>query len=180
MPTLAKSSDLGSKLALRSLDCKRISQLQVVIATICSPMRKLLRNVRNQPWLTTVLLVACVTRALIPLGFMPGPAGIVICHGYGNQIDTRDLQLQLLADEWSSSGVPDDPPNQHGNHDTPICPFAAAAGSIAVPPPVLPGAQLSHLLAIGIPVPPGRAIPRTLKASSLLPRGPPVPNLIVV
>ena len=36
----------------------------------------------NRPWFAALLFAALLSRALIPLGFMPGPGGIVLCSGY--------------------------------------------------------------------------------------------------
>ena len=138
----------------------------------------------RHPLLAATLLAAFFAHALIPTGFMPGPRGIVICHGYvpasgvvaavelaAARIAIADagqqsaLDLTATGDDSTSGGSP--------HHDAgTLCPFAAAAPAIGN------GAVAGYVLAVTfisapIPLPRQPFIAGSAIVPTRLPRGPP-------
>ncbi len=42
-------------------------------------------------WFAALLFAALFSRALIPVGFMPGPGGVVLCSGYAPVSSLPDM-----------------------------------------------------------------------------------------
>ena len=137
--------------------------------------------------LSALLLVAFCTHALIPVGFMPGPGGLIICHGYaaapansGPRSMTHGMSATDMAG-MDMSGMDMSPvaghsPSRGGSPDhdaSSVCPFAAAATTLA-------GGHTVILLVIAISVtgpidlPPQPFVPRGTIVPTRLPRGPPL------
>jgi len=135
----------------------------------------------RKPWLAALLLVALGSRVLIPAGFMPGPGGLVLCSGHGPMImsmpsDMAGMDMGSMdmsgMDTSQPAGIPG-----HGGHapdheSMGICPFAAAAGTMAV----LDAPSISvhsPFVSTDIDLPAQPFIPRGTIVPTRLPRGPP-------
>jgi hypothetical protein len=114
------------------------------------------------------------TRALIPIGYMPGPAGLMLCPGYAPTASTDG------ADHHDMSGMHmsgDATPMDHGgkapSHESiGMCPFAATATAFAL----LHASTASAFALVvqnEIKSGPRPFIPRTTVPPTRLPRGPP-------
>ena len=147
-----------------------------------------LRFAQN-PALAALLLVGFLSRALIPVGFMPGPGGLVICDGFihapgAKATDTRqhDMSAMEMADmDMAGMDMPGMDPHHTGpskgggspeHEHSSICPFAAAATtmasshaavSIVVVPAVVRQVDIPSL----------PFVPRDTIVPTRLPRGPP-------
>jgi hypothetical protein len=114
------------------------------------------------------------TRALIPIGYMPGPAGLMLCPGYALTVSTVD------ADHHDMSGMHmsgDATPLDHGgkapSHESMgMCPFAATATAFALLHASAASA-FALLPQIKIKSSSRPFIPCTTVPPSRLPRGPP-------
>ena len=144
-----------------------------------------MRSIRS-PALSALLLIAFCTHALIPVGFMPGRGGLIVCHGYavpvnsGPQSMTHNMSATDMAG-MDMSGMDMSPQAGHSsNHGGPpqhegssVCPFAAAATTMA-------GGHTLVLLVIAtgvtgpIALPPQPFVPRGTIVPTRLPRGPPL------
>ena len=139
------------------------------------------RLARN-PLLTALLLLAFGTHALIPAGYMPGPGGLIVCNGHMPALGASASHammghVHMPGMNMSGVGMPpgDQPAKGDGSsgHDkSTLCPFAAAATSLA-------GGHASVLAAVLAPVtqtirlPVQTHIPRGTIVPNRLPRGPP-------
>lgn len=135
--------------------------------------------------LAVLLLLGFVSYALIPAGFMPGPGGLMICTGaapaaasQATQTMNDDMSDMDMADmdmagmDMAHHGTPPKRGGSPGHERLSVCPFAAAATSMA-----------SGHVAIAIAVPPAIArqidfpflpfVPRGTVVPTRLPRGPP-------
>jgi hypothetical protein len=122
----------------------------------------------DRPWFTALLFAALLSRALIPLGFMPGPGGIVLCSGYAPvpAMDMPGMDMSAKADHADATA----PSQRH--EGVQICLFSAVARVMA--------AGHAPLLAV-FPLfdssttvfPPEKSIPRGRIVPTSLPRGPP-------
>lgn len=135
----------------------------------------------RKPWLAVLLLAALGSRLLIPTGFMPGPGGIVLCTGHGPMI--VHLPADMAGMDTSATDMPGMGGSQHAgtaghvphapdHESSEVCPFAAAASTLAtpvVPSFSVPGPFISTDLAL----PPQPFIPRGTIVPTRLPRGPP-------
>ena len=140
----------------------------------------------RNPALATLLLLGFVSRALIPMGFMPGPGGLVICTGYAAAVpseatgatghdmaamemagmDMSGMEMAHGAGHAKGDGSP-----ERGHPG--MCPFAAAAATMA-----------SHQVAVTIAAVPAAVrqvalpvlpfVPRRTIVPTRLPRGPPL------
>ena len=145
--------------------------------------RTAIRWARN-PVLAALLLVAFCSRALIPSGFMPGPGGLTICDGYISaatqgmsaaaigmaQMDTSDMSGMDMSSATEHPSTGSGAPSHEG---TSLCPFAAAATTLA---PMAQGAALvviAHTITPRIYFPPERFVPHGTIVPTRLPRGPP-------
>ena len=93
----------------------------------------------RKPWLAALLLVALGSRVLIPACFMTCLGGLVLCSGHGPMIMSMpsdmagmDMGSMDMSDMSQPAGIPG-----HGGHAPDhesfgVCPFAAAAGTMAV------------------------------------------------
>lgn len=129
-----------------------------------------------------LLLVALCTRALIPAGFMPGPHGLIVCPGdlpgsnAAHMMHHGMSAMDMSSMDMSSMPVDADRHSHHGTHseheNSILCPFAAAAGTMAgVPGVALTLATSSDSEPVRFPL--HSHIPRGTIVPSLLPRGPP-------
>jgi hypothetical protein len=116
-----------------------------------------------------LLFAALFSRTLIPVGFMPGAGGIVLCSGYGPVaampgVDMPGMDMSGTADHGAGG-----PSQRHG---TELCPFAAGASMMAAghaPPPT----AFTPFAATVIVFPPEKPTPRGTIVPTSLPRGPP-------
>ena len=138
--------------------------------------------------LAALLLVAFFARALVPVGFMPGPGGLILCHGYApasgavNQSMIHDMSSMDVSGT-DMAGMNMAGMAHHGgrsshsggrpDHEGAVCPFAAAATAMASGhTAVLAVSVAVEAGSMQLPdqpvVPPGTIVP------TRLPRGPPL------
>lgn len=117
--------------------------------------------------LAALLLTAVLARALIPQGFMPGPGGMQMCHGYVPAVPTVGTHVG----QGSPLDGPQGPSAPHGKDTTP-CPFAAAA-TAALPgdSTILVAVAQTPITTLALPV--ERSVPNGRFEPTRLPRGPP-------
>jgi len=140
---------------------------------------------RPHPWLAVLLLVALVTRALVPVGYMPAPGGgAMLCPAYAPVIaqssGSRPTQDSFSADMpgMDMRGMDMSGHSGHGGvpsgHDgTAMCPFATAAASVAIThAPLLLAAYTTESFSPETYL--EQPVPRTRNPPTRLPRGPPV------
>jgi hypothetical protein len=114
-----------------------------------------------------LLFAAVFSRALIPVGFMPGAGGIVLCSGYASvpAVDMPGMNMSAKTDQANASAP------SHRHEAAEICLFSAVARLMAAGHP-------SALAAFpyfvpGTVFPPEKSIPRGTIVPTSLPRGPP-------
>lgn len=100
--------------------------------------RVAVRLARN-PRLAVILLVTLGLRALTPIGYMPGPGGLMLCPGYAPIASTTDADrsdmsgmdmsgMDMSGPAMPMGAVPMDHSGKAPSHDgMGMCPFAAAA-----------------------------------------------------
>ena len=132
-----------------------------------------------------MLLLAFCSRALIPSGFMPGPAGLVICNGYTHAAiaasgTTAHPVAAMATVDMDMAGMDMPAPGAHSSKDggnpghdgsTP-CPFAIAATAMASGHPAIFVVAL-RFTAEATQLPPESFVPSGTIVPNRLPRGPP-------
>jgi hypothetical protein len=117
-----------------------------------------------------LLFTALLSRALIPVGFMPGAGGIVLCSGYGPVAAMPGMSMPGMdmsgRMDHAGAGGPSQP------HGTELCPFAAGGSAMAVEP-APPLTAFTLLVVTFLVFPPEKSIPRGTIVPTTLPRGPP-------
>jgi hypothetical protein len=139
-------------------------------------------------WFAVLLLAALIARALVPLGYMPGPGGVMLCPAYaplaahilgsGGARDESDspgmdrsgIDMSMGAMDMSAHSGHGRSPSQHDG--VAACPFGAAASIVAIThTPLLLG------LPAGVSISPQphieQFLPRDTTPLARLPRGPP-------
>jgi len=152
----------------------------------CVKNRLAIKWARN-PLLAALLLVTFFARALVPAGFMPGSGGLMLCPAYGpstgalhapmtNDMSTMDMSGMDMAGMDMSGMVDHGEHSSHGggsrNHEGSLCPFAAAATTMASGHT----AVLTSSVAIetgSVLLPDQPFVPRGTVVPTRLPRGPP-------
>jgi len=141
-----------------------------------------IRLARN-PILATLLLLAFFARALVPAGFMPGPDGLILCHGFTpasgavTQPMAHDMSsMDMAGMDMSGTGHHGDYPFHNGGSrhhaGSLVCPFAAAATTMANGhTAVLAVSVAAEAGSIQLPDQP--FVPRVTIVPTRLPRGPP-------
>ena len=126
----------------------------------------------RRPWLALFLLGALFTRALIPVGYMPGAGGLIICPGYA-PLTAATAAHDMPGMDMSGSGLGVDHSGKAPSHDSMgICPFAAAATVFAflqAPTAV----SNTPLIQVEVKLTSKFFISRSRIAPTRLPRGPP-------
>ncbi len=117
--------------------------------------------------LAGLLLTAVLARALIPQGFMPGPGGMQMCHGYVPPAPA----VGTLVGQGSPVDGAQDPAAPHPKDTTP-CPFAAAA-TAALPGESTVLVEVTQTSIITLALPVERSDPSGRFEPTRLPRGPP-------
>lgn len=112
--------------------------------------------VRNRPWLAAWLVAALLARALVPVGFMPGAGGIVLCPGYA------------AAAPADHAG----PGDGHAQVDDHACRYAAAVVPMGTPQPA-PAVAYAPVVSFEAQPPAERPVVHATIAPTRLPRGPP-------
>jgi hypothetical protein len=107
-----------------------------------------------------LLFAALLTRTLIPVGFMPGPGGIILCSGYG-PVPVMDMPGMDMSGS---------PPQRHDG--TEFCPYTAVA-SVMAAGQAAPLAAFTLFVPSIIVFPPEKSLPRGTIVPTSLPRGPP-------
>jgi hypothetical protein len=128
-----------------------------------------------------LLFTALLCRALVPMGFMPGAGGLVLCSGYapipamahGSQAEGgmpgMDMPGMDMSGNADHAGV-GSPPQRHQGME--VCPFSAFASVMAVTH-AQPVAAFALLVSTLIVFPPAKSPPRGTIVPTSLPRGPP-------
>jgi hypothetical protein len=121
-------------------------------------------------WFAALLFAALFSRALIPVGFMPGAGGIVLCSGYAPVpavdmpgMDMSGMDMSGAADHGAGG------PQRHGME---FCPYTAVAAVMAAGHAPLPTAFTPFIPPNSV-FPPEKSIPRGTIVPTSLPRGPP-------
>ena len=136
----------------------------------------------QNPALAALLLVAFLSRALIPAGFMPGAGGLVVCHGYTPAPGTmtahrmsHDMAGMDMSgmDMSQHTGQPSKTGGLPAHEGSGVCSFAAAAATMASGH-VAALASVIHVVTPRIDLPPQPFVPRGTIVPTRLPRGPPV------
>ena len=146
-----------------------------------------MRWARN-PFLAALLLAAFCSRALVPAGFMPGPGGLILCQGFTPAPTTlsqpvshdmptvdmtgMDMAGMDMAGMAHHGGQPSHGGGSQGHDGASVCPFAAAATSMAS------GHAFVYTVAIAsesdsVRIPEQPFVPRGTIVPTRLPRGPP-------
>ena len=125
----------------------------------------------NKTWFTALLFTALLSRALVPMGFMPGPGGIVLCSGYAPVLtmpgmDMPGMDMSGKADQAGAGW----PAQRHDGMD--FCPYTAAA-SVMAAGHATPLAAMTLVVPSVMVFPPEKSIPRGTVVPTSLPRGPP-------
>ena len=148
-------------------------------------MNRLAHRWIRRPWFAALLLTVFVTRAVMPVGFMLGHGGIMLCPGYAPTIAGAQPHAMPELPGMAMGGMDMAGENGRGHadhagrhHQGPAhegmgnCPFAAAAGVIG--PAQAPSTFVSSqpvpsavLLPVALVIPRGTIVP------TQLPRGPP-------
>jgi len=130
-------------------------------------------------WFTALLFTALLSRALVPVGFMPGAGGIVLCSGYA-PILTAAQGPQAAGDMpgMNMPGMDMSGEDNHGaggpspRHGMEFCPYTAVAAAMAAGhAPLL--TAFTRFVPSRVVFPPERSIPRGTIVPTRLPRGPP-------
>jgi hypothetical protein len=115
-----------------------------------------------------LLFAALFSRALIPVGFMPGAGGIVLCSGYASvpAMDMPGMDMSAKTDQANASAP------SHRHEGVQICLFSAVTRLMTAGHPSALAAF--PLVVSGTTVfPPEKSIPRGTIVPTSLPRGPP-------
>ena len=127
------------------------------------------RICRDHRWLVLALAIGFLTRALIPVGFMPGTSGLTFCPGGMStpMVGPAGHHHHHHPDTGQQGSAPT--PAGHGEG----CVFAGSAAGLAPPvsfepPPIAFTPSAIRPIVEGAP----RAIPTILRTQ--VPRGPPV------
>ncbi len=150
----------------------------------------------SHPLLVTLLMTAFCARALIPLGFMPGPEGLVLCPGYASMHGlsappamSREMAgmagVDMSGMDMSATDMPATDMSamkSHFSHDgmlkhgsLSLCPFAVAATTMVSGHASVMAVVLLLPVARSIQPPSLPLVPRTAFPPNRLPRGPPTP-----
>jgi len=130
-------------------------------------------QLRN-PWLAALLLVAFLGRSLVPVGYMPGPAGLMLCPAHAGMsmpgMDMPGMDMAGMDPHAMGHHGTDHPDTDHAGS----CSYAAAAsGSALATVHSLPPVAYVASAPDDVPAPPERLIPRGTIVPTRLPRGPP-------
>jgi hypothetical protein len=138
--------------------------------------------------LAALLLVTFFARALIPAGFMPGPGGLILCHGFtpASHAVSQAMDQDMSSMDMSGvdmAGMDMAGMAHHGGHhshdgggqdheSSSLCPFAAAATTMATGHAAV--FTVSAAVETGsIQLPDQPFVPRGTIVPTRLPRGPP-------
>jgi hypothetical protein len=147
----------------------------------------------RQPWFSALLLLALLSRALVPVGYMPGIGSdgaftVMLCPGYvplpAQEPRIDSAHPNTMADTPGISGMADTPDmagmpgmaehrgqSQHENQSD--CPYAGATTGTALVH-LAAAMLLPQLPSSSAVFPPDRYIPRGTIVPTRLPRGPPI------
>ena len=135
-----------------------------------------LRWARN-PWLAVLLLGAIFTRALIPIGYMPGGAGVMLCPGYAataggaaHSAGHQDMPGMDMSDH--GAGGMDHGGKSPGHEGMGFCPSGAAV-TVFTLSQALATAAYAPIVKLNVRFVPGPLIPQGTVIPTRLPRGPP-------
>lgn len=121
---------------------------------------------RTRGWVAYALLAGLLVRALIPVGFMPGPSGLEFCQG---GMPSMSAMASMPAHHHHHVEGQQAPSHSTGHGEG--CVFAGSAAGLA--PPCLPNTAVPVQVATAYPVPSTSitSSPTILRAQT--PRGPP-------
>jgi hypothetical protein len=117
-----------------------------------------------------LLFAALFSRALIPVGFMPGAGGIVLCSGYA-PVPAMDMSGMDMPG-MDMSGTADHGAGGPSRHGVELCPYAAGAAVMAAGHAPALTAFTPFVPAASV-FPPEKSLPRGTIVPTSLPRGPP-------
>ena len=126
-----------------------------------------------------MLFTALLSRALVPVGYMPGAGGIVLCSGYapvltavqgpeavGGMPGMLMPGMDMSGEDHQGAGGPSP------RHGVEFCPYTAVAAVMAAG-----HASLLNAFTLFVPsavvFPPEQSVPRGTIVPTRLPRGPP-------
>lgn len=139
----------------------------------------------RHPIVAALLLLAFCSRALIPVGFMPGPGGLVVCDGHGaaQAASSAHDMAGMDTGEMNMSGtvMPSQPMHSSGgkpakHEDSTLCPFAAAVTAMATAGLGAALCVTARAIVPRVHFPPDRFLPTGTIVPTSLPRGPPLPT----
>ena len=142
--------------------------------------RRTAHRLIRHPLLAALLLAALYARAMIPVGYMPGEGGLMLCPAYapaGASPVHHDMGAGMHGTHGDTDhGMPGNPADDApapSHEASALCPFAAASASVAAPPvfPVVLGI-VSEAPRAALARPP--FVPRGTPVPTRLPRGPPI------
>jgi len=152
------------------------------------------RKSLGSPWLQLLLVVALLGRALVPVGFMPGAGGLVLCPAYGPaqgagghamghamaQPMAHSMAMDMPGHDMSAMdmGPAASKGGAHAGHQGMAhegsCAYAtSASGSALSTVHSLPPVAYVPSTPNDVPAPVERLIPRGTIVPTRLPRGPP-------
>jgi hypothetical protein len=145
---------------------------------------------KPNPWFAVLLLAALIARALVPLGYMPGPGGVMLCPAYAplaahipnsgearHESDMDSPGMDLPGMDMSMGSMDMSEHSGHGRSPSPhdgvaVCPFGAAASNVAIT-----HTPLVLAVSAGASITPQphteQSAPRSTIPITRLPRGPP-------
>lgn len=146
-------------------------------------MHRTASYVVKRPWLSAVLLVAFLCRALVPVGFMPGQGGLMLCPAYApvaapatpvaHHMSDADMSgMDMSTMDMSAAAMPAGMHHADQHDGNSFCPFASASAP-AVCSHVIVDAVPAEVVATTLSYPPQQALPRGTIVPTRLPRGPP-------
>ena len=144
------------------------------------------RKSLGSPWLQLLLVVALLGRALVPVGYMPGAGGLVLCPAYGpaqaagGHAMAHSMAMDMPGHDMSAMdmGPAASKGGAHAGHQGMAhegsCAYAtSASGSALSTVHSLPAVAYVPNTPNDVPTPADRLIPRGTIVPTRLPRGPP-------
>jgi hypothetical protein len=140
----------------------------------------------QRPWFAAMLLAALLTRALVPVGFMPDQGGFILCPSYApvlarSVIADSSHDMAGMAMDGSATTASATPGHAgHAGHSgsspehshSGICRYSGSGAGLALTQ-ALGNPLLAHVTSTKLQFPPEQTLPRGTIVPTRLPRGPP-------